>query len=154
MVNRAKIKQHNRNILWLSMINIALSLLIISCEENKAVQCKPIFLIARQVTTNFQDINSGDQKQSGTPHYWLSAASQFNSAADKIQALKIDNSQLIQYQNQLAAVYRIYAQATYDAVRARENKNLGALEAASQDANQADKMQQDLIQEINAFCLD
>jgi len=85
---------------------------------------------------------------------WLQAANKFNLAADKMRALKIDRRELIQYQNQLARVYRLYAQSTYEAVRARENQDLSELKSARNEANQAGIIQRQLIEEINAYCLE
>ncbi|MEM7758259.1 MAG: hypothetical protein AAF298_09055 [Cyanobacteria bacterium P01_A01_bin.40] len=147
------LKQLNKNFLLL-FTSMALGIIVMGCEENKTVQCEQIFQIARSVAESYQDISYAKGIESLEMKPWLQAASQLDSAAKSIKALNIDNSQLIQYQNQLATVYRIYSQATYDAVRARENKNLAALESARSDAYKAGKMQQSLIQEINAFCLD
>ena len=84
----------------------------------------------------------------------MQAAEEMYRAAEAIDTLKLDNSELIQYRDRLAAIYRIYSRSTYDAVTARENKNLEALESARSDAVKAGQMQQNLVREINAFCLD
>ncbi|MEM8719085.1 MAG: hypothetical protein AAGE84_07215 [Cyanobacteria bacterium P01_G01_bin.39] len=127
--------------------------LAIGCEPNKTAQCQQIFQVARSVNESYQNLGFGEQK-SIEVNSWLEAAKTLDSAADNIQKLQIDYSQLVEYQNQLATIYRIYSQATYDAVRARENKNLVALKSARNDAIQASKIQHNLVQKINAFCLD
>ena len=81
-------------------------------------------------------------------------ANKFSQAADKIGALKVDRPELIRYQHQLVRIYRLYARTTYDAVRARENKDLSALKSARNDATKAGVLQRQLIQEINAYCLE
>lgn len=111
------------------------------------------FRIAEGVKKNSQNVSYTNQEQPTVMKSWLEAASMINQAADKIEALHINDSELIGYQNKLATVYRIYSQATFDAVQARENKNLEALKAARIDAQTAGEMQQGLIQEINAYCL-
>ncbi|MEM7590013.1 MAG: hypothetical protein AAF383_00560 [Cyanobacteria bacterium P01_A01_bin.83] len=138
---------------WLLLLVTMAIFLAIGCESNKTAQCQQIFQIARSVNESYKNIDLGDDQQSIEVNSWLEAANKLNSAADNIQALQIDYSQLVEYQNQLATIYRIYSQATYDAVRARENKNLDALKLARNDAIQASKIQQNLVQEINAFCL-
>ncbi|MEL6438552.1 MAG: hypothetical protein AAFQ80_04770 [Cyanobacteria bacterium J06621_8] len=154
-MNRVKnicFQQQHKKIMLLS-INTVLCLLTFGCGSSQASQCEQIFQIARQVTASSQNIASSDSSQPLEKKYWLEAASNLNGAAAQVRALEIDQSQLIGYQNQLAAVYQLYSQATYDAVRARENKNLAALEAARRDAVQAGKIQRELIRKINAFCL-
>ncbi|MGL4884001.1 MAG: hypothetical protein ACRC8K_23520, partial [Waterburya sp.] len=123
------------------LMGIILSLLISSCGENRLTQCEQIFRIAQGVKENSQNVSYTNQEQPTVMKSWLEAASMINQAADKIEALHINDSELIGYQNKLVTVYRIYSQATFDAVEARENKNLEALKAARIDAQTAGEMQ-------------
>jgi hypothetical protein len=136
------------------LVSLLLGLFASGCQEQKVVQCEQIFQIARSVTQSSKDISYVNSKQPEEKQGWLKAASRLTLAADGISALKINQSQLIYYQNQLATVYHIYSQATYDAVRARENKNLEALNHARTTAIKAGVIQQNLIQEINNYCLE
>lgn len=137
-----------------SILAIAcLSFFTVGCEENKSAQCEQIFQIAQDVQESNQSASYINHEASFEMKSWLKAANKFNQAADHLAALKINQGELIDYQNQLATIYRIYSQATYDAVRARENQNLAALESARNDAIKAGKIQQELIQKINAYCL-
>ena len=138
----------------LALVNIMLSLLIFGCESNKFAQCQQIFQIARDVTANNRELSRRDREQLGEVESWLQAAATMERAADKLKALNIDNSKLIQYRSQLATIYRIYSQATYDAVNARENQNLARLKSARSDAEKAGEMQRNLVREIDAFCVD
>lgn len=136
------------------IVSITLSWFTLGCESGKITQCEQIFQIARGVTKKNKNVSYVNDQQPVEMRSWLQAANKLDAAANKIKALKIDNSTLIQYQHQLASIYQIYAQATYDAVSAKENKSLDALESARTDATDAGKMQQNLIQEINAYCLE
>ncbi len=138
---------------FIAFWGMVLSFLFYGCQENRLTQCQPIFQIARSVAENSQNISYINNEQPVEVTSWLEAASFLNRAADQIQALQINDSKLIEYQNKFATVYRIYAQATYDAVRARENMDLETLKSARSDAEQAGKIQQNLLQEINAYCL-
>lgn len=130
-----------------------LALLVSSCGENRLSQCEQIFRIAKGVNQRSKNVSYTSEDKLTTMKTWLETASIMERAADKIQALHVNNGELIPYQNQLITVYRIYSQATYDAVQARENKNLSALESARLDAQKAGKMQQDVIKDLNAYCL-
>ena len=134
-------------------VGIFLGLVVSSCGENKYTQCEQIFHIARGVTENSKDVNYIYDEQPTEMKSWLETARMIDTAADRIKALHINNSNLIKYQNKFATVYHIYSQAIYDAVQARENKNLEALKSARNDAEKAGQIQQNLIQEINAYCL-
>jgi ABC-type enterochelin transport system substrate-binding protein len=148
-----KLLKRNKNPDKFILMGIILSLLISSCAENRFTQCEQIFRIARGVKENTKNVSYTNKEQLTVMKSWLEVASMLNQAADQIEALHINDSKLIGYQNQLVTVYRIYSQATYDAVQARENKNLEALKAASIDAKTAGEMQQSLIKKINAYCL-
>jgi hypothetical protein len=137
----------------LILMGIILSLLISSCGKNRFTQCEQIFRITRGVKEHTKNVSYTNKEQPTEMKSWLEAASMFNQAADKITALHINDSELIRYQNQLVTIYRIYSEATYNAVQARENKNIEALKTARIDAQKAGEMQQSLIKEINAYCL-
>ena len=136
------------------LVAICLCLFSFGCEPNELVQCEQILLIARDVNQSNQNLQDLDNEQLRSMKSWLQAAHKFNQAADKLGDLKIARHELMQYQNRLARIYRIYAQATYDAVSARENQNLSALESARDDAAKAGTLQRQLIKEINAYCLE
>lgn len=148
-----KHKIRNQKNLLLIAVSIVMGMTIFGCEENRIAQCEQIFQIAHNVTESNKNISYIDAEQPVEMKSWLQAANNMHSAADNIQALNINNSKLIQYQDQLATIYRIYSQATYDAVQARENQNLDALKSARSDATKAGELQQNLIREINAYCL-
>ncbi len=129
------------------------SLLFSSCSESKLTQCEQIFRIAAEVNNTSKNVSYTNEEESDEMKSWLEAASTMNRAASNIEALHINDGELIKYQNQLATIYRIYSQATYDAVAARENKSLDALEFARVNAQEAGQMQQNLIKDINKYCL-
>jgi hypothetical protein len=149
---QVKVKARVINNYQLILVIISLSLFAFGCEENKSVQCKQIFRVVEDLKQNNQNARDANQ-QSDEMKSWLQAANQFNQAADRIAILKINHSELITYQNQLVTIYRIYSQATHDAVRAKENLDLPALKSARQDAIKAGVIQQKVIRQINHYCL-
>lgn len=134
-----------------------LCFLVSGCGENKYTQCKQIIHVASMVNENNQKLNYSDHKNYEQPmemKSWLEAAQTMNNTAENIRALSFVDSKLLGYQNKLANVYQIYSQATYEAVKAQESKNIEALETARIEAQKAGKIQQGLVKEINAYCLD
>lgn len=147
-VDRRKSRKGDR---YLFFACVSLAIFISSCSQNSLNQCQQIFQIAREIDRSSENIARNQDELDLKS--WLEAAQMMEIAADRIQALHIDNSDLIEHQDRLATIYRIYARSTYDAVRARENKNLQALEAARLNALQTDKMHQDSIAALNNYCL-
>ena len=134
-------------------LGLLLGLLFTGCSDHKYTQCEQIFQIAQRLTHNTNSANYFNERQPIEMKSWLEAARAIEQVANHLNALQISNSKLIEYQNQLVEIYRIYSRATYDAVRARENQNFPALESAKDDAQKAGQMQQDLIKQINAYCV-
>ena len=138
--------------LWL--IVIVFGIFISGCSKSKLTQCEQIYRIAAKVNESIARINYTNSEDLSQMKSWLETAKMMNQAAYNIEALHINDGRLIGHQNQLATVYRIYSQATYNAVRARENKSLEALKLARFEAQKAGIMQQKAIDNINAYCLD
>lgn len=143
-------KTHKHQLICLGIV---LSLLLSSCGKSRLTQCEQIFRIAQGVTESGKNVSYSGTQQPLATKSWLESASMLNQAAEQIRGLHINDSELISYQNQLSNIYRIYSQATYDAVQARESENLGALQTAREEARKAGEMQSGLIKQINAYCL-
>ncbi|NJL53045.1 MAG: hypothetical protein HC930_14160 [Hydrococcus sp. SU_1_0] len=146
------LKAHVQGNYWLILVIVLLSLLAAGCEENQSAECEEIFQVAQDVQHSNQNISEFHEHSNETKN-WLQAANTFSLAADRIALLEMNRSELIKYQNQLVTIYRIYSQATYDAVRARENKDLSTLQSARQDVIKAEVIQQKLIRDINTYCV-
>ena len=132
---------------------IFISLLCSSCGENRYTQCEQIFKIVHQVTSISKNISYGAREQPIQLKQWLEAADLMTKAAQQIKALHIDDAQLIEYQNKFANIYHTYSQATYDAVNARESRNINALQVARDRAIAAGEIQKNLVKKINSYCV-
>lgn len=140
--------------LLLVAVNIMLGLFVFGCEKHKLAECEQIFQVAQHVIAHEEELNRPNKTELTGETSWLQTAEMMDRAADRLEALNIDNSKLIQYRDRLATIYRLYSQATYDAVSAREQKNLAVLKSARNNAEQAGLRQQKLVREINTFCLE
>lgn len=129
-----------------------LACLTIGCTNQKVSQCQDIIAIANAASNQAQKITNNSQEKVVELKTWLQAADIMTVAAKQIEALPIKDPELINYQGNLASVFRIYSQATYDAVQARENKNLSALKTAHNHAQEAGKLNQALVKKINQYC--
>ena len=141
-------------------LSICLGVLVASCSDTKYAQCEQIIQIANSVvseksklidTNNSTDISADADLESKT---WLQAARMIAQAAQKLENVDLQDPKLINYQTDLAQIYRIYARATYDAVKAWENKNIKALQIAHTDAEKAGQLEEKLGSAINNYCRD
>ena len=135
---------------WYLLCCIGLGL--VSCNNAKYTQCQQIIEIANQANHQTQEMIS-QSSQPLEPKIWLEAASIMNQAAEQIKALPLDDPQLVNYQNNLVKIFRIYAQSTDDALKAREIKNLKALETAVAEAKKAGLLKDELVTGINSYCI-
>lgn len=143
----------------LAIASTAIALILSSCGETNTryTQCEQIFKIAHQVNREVEGIKNVNQVAdtiSQEMKSWLTAADLMEQAATQIKSLHINNAELIKYQTKLANIYQIYSQATYDAVQAKESKNINALLSARDRADTAAAIQQKLVKKINSYCLD
>lgn len=129
-----------------------ISLILGSCSNAKYAQCQQIIEIANQVSSQTQEIidGSGGSKEAKV---WSKAITIMNLAADKLDTLSLQDPKLAEYQNNLAEIFRLYSQATNDAIEARETKNLKALKSAVAEAQQAGVLKEQLVKGINSYCL-
>lgn len=131
---------------------VSLTWFLIGCENQRATQCQDLIEIANGVTSQAKKVAASSQETTVEMKTWLQAADIMTLAANEIEALPLKDPQLIAYQGNLAGVFRIYSQATYDAIKARENKNLSALEIARDNAKKAGQLNQALVTKINSYC--
>ena len=129
-----------------------ISLGLVGCNNAKHLQCQQIIEIANQANHQTQEIIN-QSSQPIEPKTWLEAANIMNQAAGKINALSLDDAQLVNYQNNLVKIFRIYSQTTEDAIEARDNKNLKGLKSAVEEAKKAGLLREELVTGINSYCL-
>lgn len=134
---------------YIISLNIALSLLISSCSQSKQSQCQKIFAIVNTVSQEAKPLKnqSSDDLQN-----WLEASNKIQLAAEQIQALNITNPQLKENQENLVKSYLSYSQATRDFVKAFENKDREAAQAAKIKVEEAGKLEQEVGNKLNLNC--
>ncbi len=139
----------NQLIIFCGIINI----FFVACESQKYAECEQMITMANNVTKQTQAIAQNYSDRAQDLENWLEASEIMTQAATSIEALELQDTQLIEYQGSLADIYRIYSQATYDAVKARETRNLQALQSARDDAKNMEKVTDNLVKNINDYCL-
>jgi exopolysaccharide biosynthesis protein len=134
-------------------LSIIISFLAVACGETKYSQCEQIITIANSVaqkTHQLIDINTSHKIEIKT---WIKAAELMAKAAQQLEALPIKDAELINYQADLAKVYRTNSQVTYDMIQAWEDKDIVAAQAAQTEAKTAGELERKLGDGINDYCL-
>lgn len=133
-------------IFW-AIINV----LFVACEPRKYAECEQIITLANNVTKQTQAIaaNSSDRDLEN----WLEASTIMKQAVTNLEALELKDDQLIEHQGSLANLYRVYFKATDDAVKAREKRDLPALQSAHDEVKNVEEVKNNLVENINNYCL-
>ncbi len=129
-----------------------ISFALVGCNNAKYTQCQQIIELANQANSQTQEVINQSSKPIES-QVWLQAATMMEQAAEQIKGLSLDDAQLVNYQEKLVEVFRTYSQATNDAVEARKTKNLQALESAVEEAKKAGLLKDQLVTDINNYCL-
>ena len=129
-----------------------LSFLLVGCEKQQYSGCRELIVIANQVSQKARNFSSLAMDSEVETETWLQIADGMSLAAREIGALAISNSQLVNYQTNLANLFQSYSESTYDAIEARKLKDKSALMLAREKAQKAGEHNQDLAGQINRYC--
>ena len=137
-----------RNFYWFWFISLGM----VSCNNAKYTQCQQIIELANQVNHQTQEVIN-QPNDLIEPQMWSQAVNIMNQAASQIETLSLEDPQIINYQKNLVKIFRAYAEATNDAIQARENKNLKALKSAVEKAQETGVLKDKLVIDLNNYCL-
>ena len=144
--------RHNYAVIF--CLSVFVGLFTASCSETKYTQCEQIIQITNGVVEEKTKLIGNDDSDNIESKTWLQAARMIARASRQIENIHLKDPTLINYQADLAQVYRIYSHATYDAVKAWENKNIEALQTAHTDAERAGELEEKLGAVLNSYCRD
>lgn len=142
--------QNQYLVIFLSIIT---SLLSVACGETKYSQCEQIITIANSVAQQTHQLIELKTSQQIEAKTWMQGAEIMAKAAQKLEALPIKDAKLINYQADLAKIYRTNSQVTYDMIQAWQNKDLVAAQTAQTKVQTVGELERKLGNEINFYCL-
>ncbi|MGK7873485.1 MAG: hypothetical protein AB4426_09275 [Xenococcaceae cyanobacterium] len=128
-------------------LSAAISLLTTSCAETKFYQCKNIIEVTMKIANESR--NNRDTKDIQKA---LQVADALEEAAKEMEAIKIQDKQLREYQTGFAKVYRSNAQATRDFVGALQKKDVSAAKLTKKKLQKIGKTEKKLATEMNSYC--
>jgi valyl-tRNA synthetase len=132
--------------------SIVLTLLVGGCNASKSAQCQKIYAIANDLVTENQSLSQVKEVSNTDLDRWLQGAETIEKAAQKMEALNLEDPQLVAYKNDWVEFQRIYAEATKEMVKARQDRDLTAAENANKNAVEAGKLEQQIASQINSYC--
>ena len=133
-------------------LTATLSLLTVSCSESKVSQCNKIIKVANQAVTEAKSITNGGQASDSQA--MLKAADAMEKASKDMEAIKVNDQKLQDYQTRFVTMYRDTSKATRDFVAAFKKKDRSAAEAALTNLQKATTPEKQLVEGINVYCTD
>ena len=124
---------------------------LVACEPRRYAECEEMITLANNVTQQTQAI--AEKSSDRDLDNWREASDIMKQAVTDLEALELKDYQLIEYQGSLANLYGVYFKATDDAVKARENRNLPALQSAHDEVKNVEEVKDNLVENINNYCL-
>jgi hypothetical protein len=128
-------------------LGTSLSLVATSCAETKVSQCQKIIEITKKMAQE-----SKNNRQTTDIKQVLQMADTFEEIAEDMEKIKIQDEQLIQYQEGFAEVYRSNAQATREFIDALQTKNIPAAKLTQKQVQEIGRKEQKLVTDMNSYC--
>ncbi|HEY9612902.1 MAG TPA: hypothetical protein V6C93_26370 [Allocoleopsis sp.] len=115
-------------------------------------QCNKIIKVANQAVTEAKSITKGGQASDSKA--MLKAADAMEKASKDMEAIKVNDQKLQDYQTRFVTMYRDTSKATRDFVAAFQKKDRSAAEAALTNLQKATTPEKQLVEGINVYCTD
>ena len=134
-------------IILLTIVTI-FNLTLWGCAGKKITSCNSIKEVATELNDKVQIyLTSEEMNQIKT------VAQQFQQAQEKILSSAVKDKYLSDSADKLADIYQKYSQITNDYITAYQNKNSEQIAKYKQEINQLFVQQEQLIQQVNNYCL-
>jgi hypothetical protein len=141
---------------------IALGFLLNSCSESKFAECNRLIEVANQAVREVQgatqvvNTNATATNSPETLRQVTDAAKQVAASADKaraeMEALRLSDQQLRDFQARFIAMYGGASKATKDWLTAAGSQNTEAAQKANEDLRTVTAQEPALVQEVNNYC--
>ena len=130
---------------------VAVALLVTSCSESKVSQCSKLIEIANRAVLGVKQVSASPQPDSSIQQM-NAIADVANTAKAEMQAVRLVDEQLQDYQTRFVDMYTETNQATRDLVSAAEAKDAQAAQQAFTALQAATAKEEPLVTEVNDYC--
>lgn len=131
----------------MGLLLLGLNQSLIGCAVSKADQCKQLMLITKQMAEQ-----GAEYKDTAEAENVLKIADAFDTTAEKVERLQLQDVTLTNYQGELVNIYRGNAEATRNMVKALEGKDILTAQLAQQQVQNIGKQEQQVVTNINIHC--
>ena len=125
--------------------------LICSCAPRKLRQCQAAIAVASEANTGIRALTAAEPEPSAEA--MLQAAAALEAAAAELQALRLSDPTLRDWQSAYAPEYERLAALTREFVGAKEQRDRAAAESIRAQLEAASQTEAALVQQINGYCL-
>ncbi|HEY9873362.1 MAG TPA: hypothetical protein V6D12_07985 [Candidatus Obscuribacterales bacterium] len=131
-------------------MTVAISFLTVSCGESKVSQCQKIINVANQASTEAKVLTKGGQPID--PDAMVKAADTMDKAAQAMEAIKLSDNKLKEYQTGFSKMYRDTSTAMRGLVEPLKNKDRQKVFATLKNLRQAIVPEPQLVSGLNTYC--
>jgi hypothetical protein len=133
------------------LLSIFLCFCTISCGD-KFSQCQQIIKIANRVVTETKDLTISDRPTTKELNTWLEAAKTVENASKEMKSLNVKDAQLVNYKDSFSSIYQTNSQATYEIVKAIEDRDIAIAKMAQEKVKKAGKLEEEIGTKFNDYC--
>ena len=131
-------------------MTVAISFLTVSCGESKVSQCQKIINVANQASTEAKVLTKGVPPID--PDAMVKAADTMDKAAQAMEAIKLSDNKLKEYQTGFSKMYRDTSTAMRGLVEPLKNKDRQKVFATLKNLRQAIVPEPQLVSGLNTYC--
>ena len=129
-------------------IGVIISVILLSsCANTKQAQCYKIIGLTEKMAAKSQEYSQSDD----IPKV-LEVADIFEDTSKKMKGLKIEDSNLITYQEGFASVYQGHADTTRKFIKALQEEDISQARSMKEEVQKIGKKEQQLGREMYTYC--
>lgn len=133
----------------IALSSVAIGLLVASCGPSKVAQCNKLSEVVNKAATEAQQLGKSSSNQLDD---LSKAADSLDGFATELEAVKISDEKLKDFQAQFVKMYRDTGKASRALVEAAKKRDSNAGQKALQELQRATGQESDLVRDINNYC--
>lgn len=133
----------------IALSSVAIGLLVASCGPSKVAQCNKLSEVVNKAATEAQQLGKSSSNQLDD---LSKAADSLDGFATELEAVKISDEKLKDFQAQFVKMYRDTGKASRALVEAAKKRDSNAGQKALQELRRATGQESDLVRDINNYC--
>ncbi|MCS6812067.1 MAG: hypothetical protein NZ772_00600 [Cyanobacteria bacterium] len=133
----------------IALSSVAIGLLVASCGPSKVAQCNKLSEVVNKAATEAQQLGKSSSNRLDDLN---KAADSLDGYATELEAVKISDKKLQDFQARFVKMYRDTGKASRALVEAAKRRDRDAGQKALQELQQATGQESNLVRDINDYC--